>query len=71
MATTQVTGEERWELTDTDRGVGCTCPRCDGKLVVNMQKLTSLLRKQGLRGMICPYCERVSLLPRRLFRDRD
>lgn len=60
-----------WEIKPTERGVGFTCPRCDGKVVVNVDEVKATrapLSRQ--HSLICIYCECISLLPTPKVRKR-
>jgi hypothetical protein len=58
--------EPEFGLTATERGAGMTCPwhDCGGKFIVNLSQLTKPSgRRTDPRTLLCPYCERVSLMP--------
>lgn len=53
----------KWETQQTDRGVGLTCPRCDGRLVVNLVKLKAMKQEAGVAAAMCPYCSKANAVP--------
>lgn len=57
-----------FKKTETDRGVGLTCPRsdCGAKFVVNYgQTLDRKLKgvRHPVATIVCPTCSRVSAIP--------
>ncbi len=64
---------DEYTTTDTDRGVGLTCPRkdCGAKFIVNYkQMLDRKLKAKNYGGrpvpiktIVCPCCSRVSAIP--------
>lgn len=55
-----------YEVTPLDKGTGLTCPRgdCGGKFLVNLDMLRSMKSEAHIKGVCCPYCSRVSALPK-------
>lgn len=54
---------EHYEKQQTDRGVGLTCPRCDGKLILNYVKVLDMKAAAHVSTITCPYCSKVSRIP--------
>ncbi len=59
------TGLFEYEVHETDRGVGLICQRknCGGKFIVNLEMLREMKEASNIKGVACPYCSRVSLVP--------
>lgn len=56
-----------WSVKMLPNGsLGATCPRkpCGGKVVVNPDQLKQSRRYLSVGYMICPYCERMTPLPK-------
>lgn len=51
------TEPDEWNCIELDRGTGCVCPSCNGKLIVNWEEL------DDAEDMLCPYCFTRSTLP--------
>lgn len=54
-----------YKARPTERGIGLRCPRkeCDGKFIINMEKLSKEKAERGIKTITCPYCSKVSLIP--------
>lgn len=48
---------EEWNCIVLDRGTGCICPNCEGKIIVTWDDL------DDVELVACPYCETRSTLP--------